>query len=96
MPHAIPRNLILGQQFTQLYTGTRIDYIRAERSVNSTADKVEFFHRRIRSFALHEILTSTGHQVVLVSNRVLLAISVSIFPVEGTLVIKIAPFYFIA
>ena len=80
----IPRNLILGQQFTQLYTGTRNDYIRAERSANSTADKVEFLHRRIHSFALNEILTSTGHQVVLASNRVLLAISVSIFPVDGT------------
>ena len=65
------------------------------QNVVLTADKVEFLRRRVRSFALHEILTSTGHQVVLASNRVLLAISVSIFPVDGTFAIKIAPFYFI-
>ena len=65
------------------------------QNVVLTADKVEFFRRRVHSFALHEILTSTGHQVVLVSNRVLFAISVSIFPVNGTFAIKIAPFCFI-
>ena len=65
------------------------------QNVVLTADKVEFFRRQVRSFALHEILTFTGHQVALVSNRVLLVISVSIFPVDGTFVIIIAPFCFI-
>ena len=77
------------------YTGTRIDY-NAERYANSRQSMVEILRRRVRSFALHEIkLTSTGHQVVLASNQVLLAILVSIFPVDGTFAIKIVPFYFI-
>ena len=59
-----------------------------------TANKVKFLRRRVHSFALHEILTSTGHQVSKY-NRVLLAISVSIFPVDSTFTIKTAPFYFI-
>ena len=68
------------------------------QNVVLTADKAEFLHRRVRSFALHEVLFSTGHQVSkynLWYNRVLLAISVSIFPVDGTFTIKIGPFYFI-
>ena len=60
-----------------------------------TADKVKFLRRQVRSFALHEILTSTSNQVVLASNQVLLVILVSIFPVDSTFTIKIAPFYFI-
>ena len=65
------------------------------QNVVLTADKVEFLLRRVSSFPRHEILTSTGNQVVLASNQVLLTISVSIFPVDGTFAIKIVPFYFI-
>ena len=73
--------------------GTRVDY-NAECSANSRQDKVQFFCRRVRIVlhALHEILTSAGHQVVLASNRVLLVILVSIFPMDSTFAIKIAPF----
>ena len=53
-----------------------------------TADRVEFLRRRVRSFALDEILTSTCHQVVLASNQILLAISLLIFLVDGTSQLK--------
>ena len=64
------------------------------QNVVLTADRIEFLCRQVCSFALHEILTSIDHQVS-EYNQVLLAISVSVFPVDGTFTIKIVPFYFI-
>ena len=87
----IPQNLFLGQQFTQLY-------YNAELNVVLTAEKVKLLHKWswVRGFALHEILASTGHWPSwLASNRVLLAISASIFPVDCTFAIKIVLFYFV-
>ena len=57
------------------------------QNVVLTADKVEFLCRWVHSFALHEVLTSTGHQVSKY-NRVLLAIPVSILPVDSTFTIN--------
>ena len=64
------------------------------QNVVLTADKLEFLRRQVHSFPLHEILTSTSYQVS-EYNQVLLAISVSIFLVDSTFMIKIVPFYFI-
>ena len=46
----IPRNLILGRQFTQLYWYSYIDY----NAVMQNVVLIEFLRRRVRSFALHE------------------------------------------